>query len=137
MTPEQVALVQASVEHVKPRMAALSHAFYQHLFAEQPALRSLFTTDPAIQERKFADELEAIITAIPDFSAFLTQAGTLGTAHVHYGVRAVHYGQVRQALLTTLDQAMGQHWTEELADAWTCAYDMVAEAMMMGSATLR
>jgi nitric oxide dioxygenase len=135
MTPEQVTLVQDCMRRLTPELPALAHRFYARLFAEHPSLRALFTTEPTAQERKFSDELAAIVTAASDFGAFVERASRLGGSHQEYGVRVAHYGQVRRALLGAFAEALGEAWTPELEAAWSGAYDMLAEAMMMAPAS--
>ncbi|MBO4208259.1 globin domain-containing protein [Micromonospora echinofusca] len=132
MSPEQVALVRDSVRAMGPRMDAVADEFYRRVFARDPSLRAMFAGDLVTQRRKFADELQAIVTAIPDIGAFLDRARLLGARHSGYGVRTGHYRQFRDLLLETFAAELGDAWTEELAVAWHRAYDMVAEAMMMG-----
>jgi hemoglobin-like flavoprotein len=127
MTPEDVVLVQDTMRRLAPR-------FYDNLFRADPDLRLMFSTDPVIQQEKFTDELEMIVVAIADLGAFLRRAGALGARHGGYGVRASHYPLVRDALLATLAEVLDGYWTAAHAQAWRVAYDMVAEAMLMGRA---
>jgi nitric oxide dioxygenase len=135
MTPEQVTLVRQSVAHVRPRRRELAADFYDRLFASDPDLRSMFSTDPVIQQEKFYDELETIVGAISDIGTFLTRAGALGARHVGYGVRTDHYAVVREALIAAFAAQVGDAWTPAHDTAWRAAYDMVAEAMLLGRST--
>ncbi|MFJ5231432.1 globin domain-containing protein [Kitasatospora sp. NPDC088391] len=135
MTPEQIDLVTASVTVLRPRLPEVADSFYRRLFAEHPEVRPLFTGDQDRLRLKFADELDAIVQTIPDFAGFLDRTRSLGTRHAEYRVRAEHYAHVRTALLAALAEAVGpQGWTPETAAAWRLAYDMTAEAMMLGAA---
>ena len=133
MTPEQIALVQRSAQRLVPAHAELSAAFYRRLFDEAPAVRAMFPDDMAAQERKFVDSLDAIVAAIPDFAAFSSRTESLGRTHVQHHVASVHYAVAGRILLEVLADAEGDGWTPELADAWTTAYDLVAESMMMAA----
>lgn len=53
----------------------------------------------------------------------------LGSKYRAQGVTEMHYGAVGEALLRTLRQSLGKHWTNETADAWTALYTVVAEVM--------
>ncbi|GAA4985920.1 globin domain-containing protein [Kitasatospora paranensis] len=135
MTPEQIELVNASLARLRGRLPEVADAFYRGLFTEHPEVRPLFTGDQARLRVKFADELDAIVQAIPDFEGFLGRTRSLGARHAEYRVRAEHYGHVRTALLAALADASGAGgWTAETAAAWRLAYDMTAEAMMLGAA---
>jgi hemoglobin-like flavoprotein len=133
MTPEQVTLVLDGIDRLQPRMLETADAFYRRLFERHPELRFMFPDDLTRLRSKFADELRTIVRAIPDFGAFVTQAGHLGARHVGYGVRVAHYAIVRVALLEAVAAQLGPEWTDEAAAAWAAAYDIITEAMLMGT----
>ncbi len=137
MTPEQITLVTQSVVALRPRMGDVADDFYARLFARQPELRKMFAEDLALQRRKFADELEMVMRAIPDFGAFVERARSLGARHSSYGVRVSHYSQVRAVLFESVAAALGDRWNDELAAAWHSAYDMITEMMLLGATPAR
>ena len=57
----------------------------------------------------------------------------LGIRHRGYGVRAAHYRLMGGALLAALADAMGDGWTPDAEEAWTLAYNLIAETMMAGA----
>ncbi|GHJ48923.1 hypothetical protein Cs7R123_62650 [Catellatospora sp. TT07R-123] len=132
MTPDQISLVRQTMTWVQPRRQEFAADFYRRLFAADPGLEGMFSTDPVIQQEKFVDELTAIVAAISDFPAFLLRAGALGVRHVNYQVRAEHYRVMREVLAATFAAGFPQDWTAEHEQAWRSAYDMVAEAMLLG-----
>jgi nitric oxide dioxygenase len=134
MTPEQIALVQHSLEVLGPRVDLVVERFYQHLFEIDPSVVHLFSTDPAVQRRKFAVELHQIIQAISGFDQFADRAHGLGVRHAHYGVRARHYRSVGDSLLWALKSVMGDDFNHATAEAWQQAYDLIAESMMIAAA---
>jgi hemoglobin-like flavoprotein len=132
VTPEQVAAVQTSTARVGPHLDAVADDFYRRLFGSRPDVRTMFPDDLAAQRRKFADELNAIVTAIPDFGRFRARASELGARHAGYGVRGSHYAPVRENLLAAL-AAVDPGWDEAVEAAWRSAYDLVAELMQSAS----
>ena len=137
MTPEQVALVLDGVARLRPDMDRTADAFYRNLFERHPEVRPMFPADLSRLRLKFADELNAIVTAIPDFPAFFEAARALGARHVGYGVRAAHFAMVRPPLLAAIAAQLGEAWTPPMAAAWTSAYDMISEAMLLGTLPAR
>ncbi|MEV0568510.1 globin domain-containing protein [Dactylosporangium sp. NPDC050588] len=131
MTPEQVNLVLDGIERMRPRLPQIADAFYAELFDRHPQLRPMFPADLTRQRIKFADELHTLVVALPDLPAFLASAARLGNRHAGYGVRVAHYNQVRTVLITTIAADMGSTWTAEHEQAWTAAYDMITEAMLL------
>ena len=137
MTPEQITLVQSSFERLGPGLPTLAPRFYQELFGRDPALRALFATDLAQQEASFADKLTEIVRAIPRLDELLTHTRALGARHAGYGVRAGDYQTVGAALLDALAAVLGDSFDAPTRQAWTLAYNLVAETMLEGAASAR
>ena len=49
--------------------------------------------------------------------------------HVEYGVELADYVALREALLWTLEQALGEDLTPAVHEAWTVCYDELAGEM--------
>lgn len=134
MTPEQVALVTRSVDAVRPRMAEIAADFYRRLFEAAPETRAMFRHDLATQTDKFARELDEVVAVIPSFGEFVDRTAALGARHAGYGVRSAHYDLMRDVLLATLADALGDDFTDELREAWVVAFSLVTESMQIGAA---
>lgn len=137
MTPEQITLVQLSFERLGPQLPAMATRFYQELFARDPALRPMFTTPLAQQEARFAEKLTEIVRTMPRLDDLLTHTRALGAQHTGYGVRATHYQTVGNALLAALAAILGDSFDPPTRQAWTLAYNLVAETMLEGAAAAR
>ena len=137
MTPEQITLVQSSFERLGPQLSAMATRFYQELFGRDPALRDLFTTDLTQQEVRFAEKLTEIVRAMPRLDELLAHTRALGARHLGYGVRAADYETVGAALLAALAAILGISFDAPTRQAWTLAYNLVAETMLEGAAAAR
>ena len=135
MSPEQIALVETTLQEVRPRLDDVAVQFYARLAAASPDVATLFTGDPAAQRRKFTTELDAICRAIGDHAAFLAEVRQLGRLHRDLGVRSHHYTVAGPALLGALAGGLGASWSPEVAQAWRLAYRLTAETMMAADAT--
>jgi len=135
MTPEQITLVQSSYQRVGPRLPAMTARFYQELFRRDPALRPLFTTDPALQQARFATKLTELVRAIPHLDELLAHTRALGARHAGYGVRAADYQTVRAALLDALAAVLGDSFDAPTRQAWDTAFSLMAETMLEGAAS--
>jgi len=131
VTPSQIALVEASLDQLD--LDALAATFYERAFAAEPTLAEMFRSDPAGQRTRFATELREIIRSIRSIDAFGPAVRALGARHRGYGVHAVHYRIMGGALLGALAAEMGDRWTTEAEEAWTLAYNLIAEMMMTGA----
>ncbi|MFA3918739.1 globin domain-containing protein [Ruegeria sp. 2012CJ15-1] len=109
--------------------------FYDRLFELDPAAAELFaTTDMAEQKVKLLQTLATVISSLHAPTPMLQDILDLGQRHAGYGVTADHYDLVGSALLWTLEQALGEAWTEETYHAWSQAYQLIAEQMLKGAA---
>jgi len=137
MTPEQITLVQSSFDSLGPLLPKMTERFYEELFSARPDLRPLFTTDLAEQRARFAEKLAELVHTMPRLDEFLAHTQALGARHVSYGVRAGDYAYVGEALLAALAYALGETFDRATKDAWTLAYNLVAETMLDGAAAAR
>ena len=131
MTPAQISAVEESLASID--LDALADDFYRLAFAADPAIISMFVVDPGEQRDRFAAELEEIVRAIRTLDTFEPRVRALGARHRGYGVRPGHYKLMGDALLASLRAALGDAWTDEVEQAWTLAYNLTAETMMLGA----
>ena len=132
MTPlnqKQIALVQASFAEVVPIADTAAALFYDRLFELDPSLRPLFRGDMKEQGRKLMDMIAVVIVNLPRLTGILTSVRALGARHAAYGVQDEHYDTVGAALLWTLEQGLGEAFTDETRDAWATAYTILASTM--------
>jgi len=137
VTPEQITLVQSSFARLGPELPTLATRFYHELFAPNPALSALFTTDLPVQEVRFAEKLTEIVRVMPRLSELLGHTRALGARHAGYGVRAADYRTVGDALLAALAAVLGDSFDAPTREAWDIAYNLVAETMLEGAAAAR
>lgn len=60
----------------------------------------------------------------------------MGRRHLNYGVQDEHYDTVAGALLWTLEQGLGEAFTDEVKEAWTAAYVLMAGVMKDAAAAV-
>jgi hemoglobin-like flavoprotein len=78
--------------------------------------------------------LDAAVNMLgPDLEPVSKTLTTLGAQHVEYGVLPAHYGIVGEALLYTLETALGDKWTPLVKKGWVGVYTFVSTAMMAGA----
>src|SRR5690349_17670066 len=129
MTPRQVQLVQASFVNVRLMADAAARLFYHRLFTLEPALKPLFKSDITEQGRKLMAMLRFAVRGLSKPDAIVPGLAELGKRHAGYGVQDRHYDIVGSALLWTLEQGLGEEFTEELKQAWAEAYNLIATVM--------
>ena len=118
MTPQQIKLVQDSFKHVVPIKEQAASLFYGRLFERSPELKGLFKGDMNEQGRKLMMVLATVVGALTRLDEIVPTVQQLGRKHASYGVNDDHYPLVGAALLWTLRQGLGGHFTAEVEDAW-------------------
>jgi hemoglobin-like flavoprotein len=132
MNTTQIELVQSSFNtSVVPLDDAAAQVFYQNLFALDPSLRAMFKSDMSTQGHKLVQMLALAVNNLHAPEGILDAVRQLGQRHVGYGVQASHYDTVGQALLQTLQIAIGPAFTAEVREAWVAAYAMLTGVMQM------
>ena len=129
MTSNEIDLVQASFEKVRPISQEAAGLFYGRLFEIAPEVRPLFKGDMAEQGRKLMATLAVVIGSLHSLPTILPAVSTLAKKHVEYGVKPSHYAAVGAALLWTLERGLGTAWTPETAKAWTNTYATLSNFM--------
>ena len=134
MTPEQLALVRATLAEIEAHSDAFSESFYAHLFTLAPEARTLFRVDMAEQRGKLFEEFSFLAEVVSDLPAFVKRARDLGGRQHHYGVRPHHYEVMEHALLGALSLVLGPLWNPATMLAWQRLYRLMAETMLEGAA---
>jgi hemoglobin-like flavoprotein len=132
MSPEQVERVRSSFASLLPSAEAAGMLFYERLFALDPALRPLFKGDMAEQSRSLMRMIAVAVNGLDRLDAIVPALKALGLRHAGYGVVDAHYETVGEALLWTLEQRLGESFTPDMAEAWSAAYGLLAQAMQSG-----
>ena len=133
MTPQQITLVQATFADVRPIATTAAELFYNRLFTLDPSLRPLFKGDMGQQGQMLMSMIGAAVSGLKDLERLAPVVRQLGARHVRYGVQAQHYATVGSALLWTLDQGLGDKFTPAVREAWTQAYTLLSDVMLLGA----
>jgi hemoglobin-like flavoprotein len=135
MTPKQTEIIRTSFARLSPKAAAVGAIFYDRLFMLDPELRPLFKHDLAEQSQKLMQTLGLAVALLdrPDLLIHTTEA--LGRRHTRYGVTPRHYNTVGEALIWTLDQGLGEHFTPEVKQAWVAVYELISSTMQRSADT--
>jgi nitric oxide dioxygenase len=130
MNSSQIELVQntfTSVLSIKEQAAEL---FYNRLFELDPALRPLFKGNMKQQGQKLMKALATIVSGLTNLDSVVPMIQELGVRHLAYGVADDHYDTVGAALIWTLEQGLGEAFTDDVKAAWIEAYNLISSTMI-------
>jgi nitric oxide dioxygenase len=130
MTPEQITLVQDSFAKVEPIADKAAELFYGRLFEIAPQVKPLFTTPVEEQGKKLMTMIGIAVKGLSKLEQIVPAVQQLGVRHLDYGVEEEHFAIVGEALLWTLEQGLGDAWNDELKDAWSTTYGVLADTMV-------
>lgn len=130
MTAHQVILIKKSWGLVAPNADTVGGVFYANLFAIDPNLRRLFPDDMRQQPHRLMVMLTLLINELENAETVTRELIGLARRHQKYGVQPAHYTAVGQALIQTLHDGLGEHWTTDVQTAWGELYQTVATAMI-------
>lgn len=129
ITPRQVQLIKQSFAQVEPIADQAAEIFYNYLFQFSPEVRPMFKGDMTSQGRKLMSTLKVAVKSLDNLEALLPVLQKLARDHVSYGVKAVHYTPVGNALLYALRDGLGPQFTREVRQAWVEVYRVIAKVM--------
>ncbi|QNN23779.1 hemin receptor [Planctomycetales bacterium ZRK34] len=136
LTEHQITLVQGTWKKVIPISHVAADLFYTKLFELDPSLRPLFSDNMAQQKQKLMQMIGVAVGGLNNLEAIVPAVEDLGRRHVAYQVTDEHYDTVAAALLDTLDKGLGDDFTDEVREAWTDTYVLLATTMKNAAATV-
>jgi hemoglobin-like flavoprotein len=125
----QQELVQTTFARLAVMPEVAGALFYERLFAANPSFRPLFKGDMRIQGIKLMSMLAMVVYNLHEPGQVLPAVHDLAVRHAGYGVKLGDYDALREALLWTLEQALGDDCTAAVREAWTICYDELAGEM--------
>lgn len=134
MTNEEIELVKTSWATVEPISDLAAELFYGKLFEIDPALKAMFSGDIEEQGKKLMMMINTAVNALDNLDQIVPAVQALGERHVAYGVTDSHYDTVGEALIWTLEQGLGDGFTDDVKAAWLTTYTLLANTMKEGAA---
>jgi hemoglobin-like flavoprotein len=129
MTAYQINLIKSSWGLVKDH-TSVGNLFYNRLFELAPETKKLFSVTVDTQSDKLGIMLGYIINKLERLNDIIDEVSKLARQHANYGVRPEHYEMGGEIFLWCLEKLFGEHWNEELKQAWTDCYVTLTTAMI-------
>jgi hemoglobin-like flavoprotein len=130
LTDEEIERIRRSFDQVWSVSQQVTDQFYARLFEMAPELRPLFRTELSEQKKKFISTLAVIVGSLNQVEIVLPMVDSLGRNHAVYGVDPTAYPIVGEALFWGMARGLDDHWTPEVAAAWTKAYAALSSRMI-------
>lgn len=132
MNNEQKALITATVPILKEHGVLLTTHFYSRMFTHNPELKNLFNMgnqESGKQQTALAMAVLAYAENIANPGVLMPVVDRIGHKHVSLDIRPEHYQIVGKHLIASIKEVLGEAATLEILDAWTAAYQQLADLM--------
>jgi hemoglobin-like flavoprotein len=130
MTERQIEAIRSTFRMIEPTANSAMVAFYERMFELDPTMRPMFRITVEEQGKKLAQVIAIVVKSLDRMEEILPAVRELGARHGQYGVTEQHYATGGAALLWTLEQGLGEAFTEEVKESWSLAYRTLTGAMM-------
>ncbi|OWM70258.1 non-symbiotic hemoglobin 2 [Punica granatum] len=137
-------LVKESWEILKQDIPRHSLRFFTIIFEIAPAAKGMFSFmegSDEIPENNFKLKSHAVkvfkmtcesaiqLRESGEVVVAATTLKDLGSLHLKKGVIEAHFEVVKEALLRTIEEGVGNKWGEDMGSAWSEAYDQLVAAI--------
>lgn len=132
MTSEQKELISATVPVLKENGVLLTTHFYKRMFTHNPELKNLFNMgnqQSGKQQTALAMAVLAYAENIANPSVLMPVVDRIGHKHVSLDIRPEHYLIVGKHLIASIKEVLGDAATPAILEAWTAAYQQLANLM--------
>lgn len=132
MTKEQKQLITATVPVLKENGVLLTKHFYQRMFEHNPELKNMFNMgnqESGKQQTALAMAVLAYAENIANPGVLMPVVDRIGHKHVSLDIRPEHYQIVGRHLIASIQEVLGEAATPGIVDAWTVAYQQLADLM--------
>lgn len=134
LSPEEIALVRAQFSRIATDADAFAVDFYATLFSIAPLVRAMFRGEMPEQRAKLVRMLGMLVAQLHAPESLAGPLEELGRRHRGYGVLALDYDCVGEALLRALAMHLGAAFDGAARDAWGKVYVFVANRMQASGA---
>lgn len=122
-------LVKQSIDDLADSREELSRLFFRELFHLDMNLKKVLPGNTVFLNRKFFNMLAALQN-VKYLENIAESVAKLGERHLlKYGAQIEHFDTLKQALLSALEQHLGERFTPALRGAWHEVFDEVAQVM--------
>lgn len=133
MNANQKELIKATVPILKSNGNDLISYFYQRMLTNNPELKNIFNMANQASGKQ-QDALSGAVLAyaenIENPTVLINTLKSIGNKHVSLNIAPEQYDIVGNHLIGSIKEVLGDLATVELIEAWTCAYNELAQIMI-------
>lgn len=133
LNQKKIELVKSTVPVLELHGEKITTRFYQLMFEAHPELLNIFNhanQKQGRQQRALANAVYAAAMYIDNLEAILPVVNQIAQKHRSLGIKPEHYPIVGKYLILAIKDVLGDAATDEIIDAWTEAYGVIADAFI-------
>ncbi|MFV5685119.1 NO-inducible flavohemoprotein [Flavobacterium sp. GB2R13] len=133
MNANQKELIKATLPILRTNGNDLITYFYQRMLSNNPELKNIFNMANQAsgkQQNALSGAVLAYAENIENPAFLINTLKLIGNKHVSLNIQPEQYDIVGNHLIGSIKEVLGDLATTELIDAWTCAYNELAQIMI-------
>ena len=133
LSSKTVEIIKSTVPALKEHGLEITTTFYKTMFENHPEVKEMFNMDKQeslAQPKALAMTVLAAAENIDRLEVLLPAVKKIGQVHVNSNVKPEHYPIVGKNLLIAIKEVLGDNATEEVIEAWSEAYDVIAKVFI-------
>jgi nitric oxide dioxygenase len=139
LTDKHIDIIKSTIPLLENAGPALTGHFYQRLFSHNPELQDIFNMANQHSGRQQVALFEAIAAYaknIENLAVLTTAVERIAQKHTSFNIKAPHYAIVGHHLIETLRELASDAFTPDVEEAWTKAYQFLAQIFIKREAEL-
>ncbi|SFE97607.1 NO-inducible flavohemoprotein [Flavobacterium xueshanense] len=133
MNASQKELIKATIPILRTNGNDLISYFYQRMLSNNPELKNIFNMANQAsgkQQNALSGAVLAYAENIENPTVLINTLKSIGNKHVSLNIQPEQYDIVGNHLIGSIKEVLGDLATVELIEAWTCAYNELAQIMI-------
>ncbi|CAM3419428.1 NO-inducible flavohemoprotein [Marinicrinis lubricantis] len=133
LSEKTIEIIKSTVPVLETHGVDITKRFYQLLFANHPELLNIFNHEnqkKGRQQTALANAVYAAAQHIDHLEQILPVVKQIAHKHRSLGIKPEHYPIVGTNLIAAIKDVLGEAATDEIVQAWTEAYGVIADAFI-------
>ncbi|MFB6466554.1 NO-inducible flavohemoprotein [Cytobacillus sp. Hz8] len=133
LNQKTIDIIKSTVPVLEVHGEAITKRFYQMMFTNHPELLNIFNhanQKQGRQQKALANTVYAAAQYIDQLETILPVVTQIAHKHRSLGIKPEHYPIVGEHLILAIKDVLKEAATDEIIDAWTEAYGIIADAFI-------
>jgi nitric oxide dioxygenase len=139
LTEQHIQIIKSTIPLLENAGPALTKHFYSRMFLHQPELKNIFNMsnqDNGRQEVALFEAIAAYAKNIENVAVLQSAVERIAQKHTSLNIQPEHYEIVGHHLIETLRELAGDVFNSDVEEAWTKAYQFLAQIFIDREAAL-